>query len=134
MKIVLISFITLLACNSSKESANKKELVSDSDPIILKQNDSVANLPTCIKALIEKMKTAAITNPPSKLYRYTFESKTVYYVPAVCCDQFSDLYNDSCIIIAHPDGGFTGKGDKRLPTFRTTKSNEKLIWEDIRTK
>ncbi len=136
MKIIFVlSFLVSMACNTSKESTTKKELISYADSsIMLKQNDSSANLPACIKALIEKMKTSAVTNPPSKLYSYTFEGKTVFYVPAVCCDQFSNLYNDSCKIIAHPDGGFTGRGDKKLPTFNTTKTNEKLIWEDKRTR
>jgi hypothetical protein len=78
------------------------------------------------------MKAEPVTNPPSKIYSYIFNSKTVYYVPAVCCDNFSDLYDDSCKIIAHPDGGFTGKGDRKLPTFHEEKKNEKLIWEDKR--
>jgi hypothetical protein len=94
--------------------------------------DSLAPLPICIKAIIEKMKTEPVTNPPSKIYSYIFNNKTVYYVPGVCCDNFSDLYDDSCKIIAHPDGGFTGKGDRKLPTFHDEKKNEKLVWEDKR--
>jgi hypothetical protein len=89
-------------------------------------------IPPCITALIKKLQTEPVTNPPSKIYRYTFEGKAVYYVPAVCCDNFSDLYNDSCKIMAHPDGGFTGKGDRKAPTFQEEKKNEKLIWEDLR--
>jgi hypothetical protein len=89
-------------------------------------------VPVCIRALIKKLEAETVTNPPSKIYSYSFEGKTVYYVPAVCCDNFSDLYNDSCKIIAHPDGGFTGKGDRKAPNFQEEKTNEKLIWADPR--
>ena len=71
-------------------------------------------------------------NPPRKIYRYTYKGKTVYYVTPPCCDFYSDLYDSTCKLIGHPDGGFTGKGDRRMPDFHTSKSNEKLIWEDKR--
>ena len=124
--LLLLIFFFVLSCKSSQKSKteNKPILVTNNE-VALK--DSV---PICIEELIKKIALEPITSPPSKVYRYTFDGKTVYYVPPVCCDNFSDLYNDSCKIIAHPDGGFTGRGDGRAASFNTTKKNEKLIWED----
>ena len=45
----------------------------------------------------------------------------------VYCDNFSDLYDKSCRIITHPDGGFTGKGDVKFANFLKEKLNEGLI-------
>ncbi len=136
MKTALyILFVSIFSCKCSKtdttKTINATELVSKAaaDSISI---DSVATQPACIKALIEKMKAEPVTNPPSKIYSYWYAGKKVYYVPAVCCDNFSDLYNDSCIIIAHPDGGFTGRGDGKIKDFEEKRSNEKLIWEDKR--
>jgi hypothetical protein len=136
MKMILLILIaTLVSCKCSKTSSTKENILTETVNKAVPNKpeaDSLAPLPICIKAMIEKMKTEPVTNPPSKIYSYTFNNKTVYYVPGVCCDNFSDLYDDSCKIIAHPDGGFTGKGDRKLPTFHDEKKNEKIIWQDKR--
>ena len=125
----LILIITTMSCKCSKTNSVaeniKKNLLNDSAI-------NLVTIPVCIKELIKKLESEPVTNPASKIYSYIFEGKTVYYVPPVCCDNFSDLYNDSCKIIAHPDGGFTGKGDRKKPTFHEDKKEEKLIWEDKR--
>lgn len=136
MKMILLIFIaTIVGCKCSKTAASKEINAQENINRSVANktaSDSLALLPICIKALVEKMKSELVTNPPSKLYSYTYNKKTVYYVPPVCCDNFSDLYDDSCEIIAHPDGGFTGRGDGKIPNFEKEKSNEKLIWEDKR--
>ncbi len=58
--------------------------------------------------------------------------KKVYYVPAICCDMFCDLYNDSCRLMGHPDGGITGRGDGKIKDFATEQSDEKLMWAETR--
>jgi hypothetical protein len=135
--IAFILIVTMFSCKCSKTSSTKENVSTETVNKAVPNKpeaDSLAALPLCIKTMIEKMKVEPVTNPPSKMYSYSFNNKTVYYVPGVCCDNFSDLYDDSCKIIAHPDGGFTGKGDRKLPTFHDEKKNEKLIWEDKRKK
>jgi hypothetical protein len=133
--IAFIFIVTLFGCKCSKNASSKNNTTTDVVNKVVADSlpkDSLALLPTCVKAMIEKMKAEPIANPPSKIYSYLLNNKTVYYVPGPCCDNFSDLYNDSCKIIAHPDGGFTGRGDGTMPTFHDDKKNEKLIWEDKR--
>ena len=89
-------------------------------------------LPVCIKKLVAQFKQEEKQNPPRSIYRYNYNGKTVYYVPAVCCDFFSDLYNSDCGLIGHPDGGFTGRGDGTAADFMKTRTNGKLIWKDER--
>ena len=88
--------------------------------------------PTCINEMIKGFASAEKANPPRKIFSYTYQGKIVYYVPAICCDFYSDLYDAQCKLLGHPDGGITGKGDGKLPDFTTAKSNEKLVWEDNR--
>ncbi|MEO7561714.1 MAG: hypothetical protein ABIT07_03920 [Ferruginibacter sp.] len=95
-------------------------------------NGSAAAIPECINKLIVQYKSEPKQNPPRSIYSYTYSEKTVYYVPAICCDQYSDLYDGDCNMIAHPDGGLTGNGDGRLPDFIKTKTMEKLLWHDER--
>ncbi len=131
MKYLFLLFLflhTACKCSKTNKTESSKSL---STQIYTVNNDSV---PTCIKALIQKLESEPVTNPASKIYSYLFSGKTVYYFTAACCDNFSDLYDESCNIIAHPDGGFTGRGDGRLPTFVKEKTKEKLIWADKRGK
>lgn len=98
-------------------------------PIETVQLDS---LPSCLQQLSNRYTQEVRMNPPRKIYSYRYKDSLVYYVTAPCCDFFSDLYNTSCELIAHPDGGITGKGDGRLPDFHSLKTAEKLLWEDKR--
>jgi len=86
----------------------------------------------CIAQLIKTFKDAPQQNPPRSIYRYFYKNKTVFYVTPLCCDQFSDLYDENCKLLGHPDGGFTGKGDGLFIDFDEAKSAEKLIWKDDR--
>ena len=45
---------------------------------------------------------------------------------------FSDLYDDHCNLICHPDGGIAGGGDGSCSDFFATCKNEVLIWKDGR--
>lgn len=128
MKILLFSIlISVLGCGPVKKSASDVPAPQGSRVI----SDS---LPVCVRVLVEKFQSEPVTNPPRSVYRYIYQGKKVYYVGGVCCDQYSDLYNDSCRIMGHPDGGITGRGDGKIKDFGTEKSDEKLMWADTRTK
>lgn len=88
--------------------------------------------PKCLQALINRFEAEEKTNPPQSIYRYLYKNQLVYFVPAPCCDFFSNLYDDSCRLLGHPDGGITGRGDGRVTDFFEKRSNEQLIWEDQR--
>lgn len=91
-----------------------------------------SDTPACIKEKIEQMKKDAVTNPPREVWQYTFNNQTVYYIPPMCCDVFSELYDAQCNLICHPDGGITGMGDGKCPDFFEKRKNETLIWRDDR--
>lgn len=88
--------------------------------------------PACIREMIKKFSAAEVTNPPRKIYQYDYNGKIVFYVPALCCDFYSDLYDMDCNLIGHPDGGYTGKGDGTFADFSKVRKNERLVWEDER--
>ena len=125
-RLIFITGIALIACSSSKKNNN---MVADNVPA---NKDSTPALPTCVKKMIDQYKLEEKQNPPRQVYSYLYKGKTVYYVTPPCCDFFSDLYDSSCTLIAHPDGGFTGKGDGKMSDFKEVRTNEKLIWKDDR--
>ena len=89
-------------------------------------------LPKCVQALIVKFLEEEKQNPPRKIIRYQYKNKTVYYVPPICCDQYSDLYDANCNLMGHPDGGITGKGDGKFSEFSKLATNENVVWKDKR--
>lgn len=96
-------------------------------------NDIAKGTPDCIKDIIKGLKKESVRNPPAKVYSYTFDSKTVYYIPPYCCDAFSVLMDENCNRICSPDGGLGGGGDGKCGSdFFKTRTDEKLIWEDDR--
>jgi hypothetical protein len=89
--------------------------------------------PEWLTTLIAKFQSELVTNPPREIWRYKYMDQIVYYVPPICCDQYSVLYDTLGNIICAPDGGITGQGDGRCPGFFTEAKNGKLIWQDQRS-
>jgi hypothetical protein len=90
--------------------------------------------PDWVKNLIATYGKASVGNPPQSIRQYEYNGQTVYYVPPQCCDQFSTLYDANGKVICAPDGGFTGQGDGKCSDFFQERKNEKLIWQDSRTR
>ncbi|MFN8310063.1 MAG: hypothetical protein U0T73_08875 [Chitinophagales bacterium] len=90
------------------------------------------SVPDCIQKKIEAMKNEPVRNPPGSVWRYSYKGRTVYYIPAQCCDQYSELYDDQCNLLCHPDGGFTGKGDGTCTDFATAATGKTEVWTDPR--
>mgnify|MGYP000870818927 len=130
----LIISIVLLSCCTGRKSLHNQP-VNDTTGMVVKNGTKLhadSLLPECVKKLIAEFKLEEKKNPSRSIYSYTYHGKIVYYVPPECCDFFSDLYDENCKLIAHPDGGFTGLGDGKAPDFISTRKNEKLLWKDER--
>ena len=97
-----------------------------------KLKDLSKETPDCIKQKIKEFSAEKVQNPPRSIYSYTYNRETVYYVSAVCCDQYSDLYDANCQLMGHPDGGFTGRGDGKFKEFGKNATDRKLVWQDKR--
>jgi hypothetical protein len=97
-----------------------------------KANKPQPEYPCCVDSLIQVIMSEPVSDPPRKIYQYTYHGQPVYFVPQYCCDNFSDLYDCEGNIICHPDGGITGRGDGKCSDFFEKRKDEKLIWEDNR--
>lgn len=94
--------------------------------------DSRVDVPLCIEQQIEAISKQPVRNPPGSMWQYTYKGQTTYYIPSFCCDYYSTLLDDKCNTLCAPDGGATGEGDGKCPDFFSTRTNEKLIWQDDR--
>ena len=89
-------------------------------------------IPAAVTALINELEAQPSANPPAFVASYDYRGQVVYYVPPRCCDIFGDLYNAAGQIICHPDGGLAGRGDGRCPDFESRRTNERIVWRDLR--
>jgi hypothetical protein len=94
---------------------------------------SPSAVPDWLAALIAGFQSAPAGNPPQSVYRYTYNGRIVYYVPARCCDQFSTLYDTAGHALCAPDGGLSGHGDGRCPDFFQQRREGVLVWQDPRS-
>jgi hypothetical protein len=88
--------------------------------------------PVWLNDLIVNFEGEPLANPPVVIKEYVYKGDTVYYVPARCCDIYSDLYDAEGNLIAHPDGGITGNGDGRASDFLEAAQYVRTVWQDPR--
>lgn len=132
VKLFFIPVLIVLSCGSTKTNQSTVAAQKTKDSLIVSSNtqtDNMAALPTCIKNKIDSFKVAQKHEQPQKVVEYQYKGKKVYYVVMPCCDFFNEVYDDKCKLLGSPDGGFTGKGDGKLPDFFKEVKNEKVIWE-----
>lgn len=91
-----------------------------------------SSIPSCIQAKIDHLRAQPKGNPAYSVYRLDYNGKKLYYFPPQCCDQYSDLYDENCNLVCHPDGGIAGQGDGNCPEFSATSKNWVLLWKDNR--
>jgi hypothetical protein len=137
IKFILIPLSIILGCGSTKtnQAVSIKDTAIVSQPADMNQKDSAVALkeihvemPTCIKNKIDSFKLKEAHERPQRVVEYTYKGKKVYYVVMPCCDFFNEVYDDKCNYLGSPDGGFTGKGDGKIPDFAEEAKNKKLVW------
>ena len=80
MKNLMIYQIITLISAFVFESCDKTDLPKDT--------------PKCIEKRSEKIQSEKVTNPPSSIWQYEYNGKTVYFIPAHCCDIPSELLDN----------------------------------------
>ena len=136
IRFILLPLTIMLSCGSTKTNQSAKadstiaaqtEDLNQRDSVI-DINDVNALLPTCIKNKIDSFKLKEAHERPQRVLEYIYKSKKVYLVVLPCCDFFNEVYDDKCNYLGAPDGGFTGKGDGKIPDFFKEAKSEKLVW------
>ena len=89
--------------------------------------------PAWLEALIAQIEAEPLTVPPTAIYSYRYNDATVYFRTSRCCDIRSVLYDAHGAVLCEPDGGVDGGGDGRCPDFISTRSEERLVFQDPRT-
>ena len=61
------------------------------------------------------------------IYTYKYKGKLVYFIQQ---GPMPKVYDTDGNVLGVPWGGFTGKGDGRLPDFREKATDRTLVWKD----
>jgi hypothetical protein len=141
IKLFLIPAMIFLSCGSTK--TNQSAAKADSTDIMkapdFNKGDSTivttpteSLLPTCIKNKIDSFKLKEAHERPQRVVEYMYKGKKVYYVVMPCCDFFNEVYDENCKYLGAPDGGFTGRGDGKLPDFTETAKPGKEVWKSAK--
>ena len=137
IKFILIPVLIMLSCGSTKtnQSAAHADTVIAEEPVMNQRDSAIipevidAAVPTCIKNKIDSFKLKEKHERPQSVVEYVYKGKKVYYIVMPCCDFFNEVYDEKCRFLGAPDGGFTGKGDGKLPDFSTEAKPGKEIWK-----
>jgi len=137
LKFIIIPVVIMLSCGSTKTNQNAApaDSVTANAERVKPAKDSSSitgtgftGLPNCIKNKIDSFKLKEAHEKPQRVIQYLYKGKKVFYVVMPCCDFFNEVYDDKCNYMGAPDGGFTGKGDGKIPDFFTEAKSEKLVW------
>lgn len=93
---------------------------------------NASNQPEWVQEQIAKYENSPKGNPAYTIYQFEYKNKMVFYLPAQCCDLFSEVYDMNKTYICSPDGGLAGMGDGQCIDFFDVAKNKKLIWKDNR--
>ena len=126
IRLASVFIAALISCSTAQKKATPAIMIDPETNIVVAFKDSVS---PCIRAKIDSMKKLPKHEQPQNVIEYEYKGKKVYYITMPCCDFFNEVYDSSCKLLGHPDGGFTGRGDGTLPDFATEKKKEKIVWQ-----
>ena len=138
IKFIAIPLSIMLGCGSTKtiQSSAQTDSAMVAQSADMNQRDSVITpestvvaIPACLKNKIDSFKLKEAHEKPQRVVQYMYKGKKVYYVVMPCCDFFNEVYDENCRYLGAPDGGFTGKGDGKLPDFTAEAKPGKEIWK-----
>jgi hypothetical protein len=85
-----------------------------------------------LRRLISRLQAEPAQTPARSILRFDWQGRTLYYVPAPCCDQYNEIYDAQGQRLCAPDGGFTGRGDQRCPEIVVDRERLQPVWTDPR--
>jgi hypothetical protein len=85
-------------------------------------------LPAWLAALVADYDAQPARTAPAAIHALPYLGGTAYLVTTACCDQFDPLYDGRGVVICHPSGGFSGRGDGRCPASLPPPADRREVW------
>ncbi|MEP6504081.1 MAG: hypothetical protein ABJD97_12165 [Betaproteobacteria bacterium] len=88
----------------------------------------VAGLPEWLRIRLADYDAQPRPAAPQAVFEVRYGDGVAYLVLAGCCDQFNPLLDARGVLICHPSGGFTGRGDGKCPAALRPDVERREVW------
>jgi hypothetical protein len=88
----------------------------------------VAGLPEWLRIRLADYDAVPAPAAPRAVYEVPWRGGVAYYVQAGCCDQLDPLVDANGVILCHPTGGFTGRGDGKCLEALPVVAHRREVW------
>jgi hypothetical protein len=88
----------------------------------------VAGLPEWLRIRLADYDAQTGPAAPRVVWQVRYGDGVAYYVQAGCCDQLDPLVDARGVLLCHPTGGFTGRGDGRCPAPLPPGPERREVW------
>jgi hypothetical protein len=88
----------------------------------------VAGLPEWLRIRLADYDALPGPAAPRAVYEVRYGDGVAYYVQAGCCDQLDPLVDARGVLLCHPSGGFTGRGDGKCPGALPPQADRREVW------
>ena len=85
-------------------------------------------LPAWLAAMVADYDAQPARTAPGAVYALPYLGGTAYLVTTSCCDQFDPLYDARGVVLCHPSGGFSGRGDGKCPAHLPPDADRREVW------
>jgi len=119
--IALLAAATLAGCAHRVEEIREAEAapIAPTDgsdrPATPTQRAQVPGLPEWLRIRLADYDAQPGSGAPRAVYAVPYGSGTAYLTRAGCCDQLDPLVDERGVLVCHPSGGITGRGDGKCP-------------------
>lgn len=88
----------------------------------------IAGVPEWLRIRLADYDAQAGNAAPRAVWAVRYQGGTAYYVQAGCCDQLDPLIDANGVLLCHPSGGFTGRGDDKCPAKLPPADERREVW------
>ena len=88
----------------------------------------VAGLPEWLRIRLADYDAQPGPAAPRAVFELRYGDGVAYYVKAGCCDQLDPLIDARGVLLCHPSGGFTGRGDGKCPGPLPAPAERREVW------
>jgi hypothetical protein len=85
-------------------------------------------VPEWLRIRLADYDAQAGTGAPRAVYALDYRGEPAFLVQAGCCDQLDPLIDARGVLICHPTGGYTGKGDGKCPAPLPPADRRREVW------
>jgi hypothetical protein len=88
----------------------------------------VSGLPEWLRIRLADYDAMPGSAAPRAVFELRWGDGVAYYVQAGCCDQLDPLIDARGVLLCHPSGGFTGRGDGKCPQALPAAADRREVW------